>query len=257
MKTVATLLSFAVMFTAALMAPSLALAQEGREFASIGIKTLEFDIAENGERFVFDEMPVHEDLNPPQPAYGNPFVTEGYISPLNTLNGSNGVNPDGSPEFPDKVIGKWTCRGWYIGDGRWSTPAADTSQLPQSLASLVVSQWWRLLIAAEALPEDGIARLPTSVPPFSSSAPRLRLPQLARLQAVLPVHRLLQAERGNKPDQSRAGRVHRRQALAHQRNAFLSIPLFTDHQASQEHAARDPIGPSLRIRHRQGSFDEP
>jgi hypothetical protein len=117
MKTVVTLLSFAVMFTAALMAPSLALAQEGREFASIGIKTLEFDIAENGKRFVFDETPVHEDLNPPQPAYGNPFVTEGYIYPLNTLNGSNGVNPDGSPEFPDKVIGKWTCRGWYIGDG--------------------------------------------------------------------------------------------------------------------------------------------
>jgi hypothetical protein len=21
------------------------------------------------------------------------------------------------PEFPDKVIGDWTCRGWFIGDG--------------------------------------------------------------------------------------------------------------------------------------------
>jgi hypothetical protein len=38
-----------------------------------------------------------------------------------TLNDSNGivVKEDGTvaPEFPDKVIGEWTCRGWFIGNG--------------------------------------------------------------------------------------------------------------------------------------------
>ena len=34
------------------------------------------------------------------PAYGNPFVTEGYLYPSGTLGGSNGVLPDGRPEFP-------------------------------------------------------------------------------------------------------------------------------------------------------------
>jgi hypothetical protein len=131
MKTVATLLSVAVTLIAGMVTARVALAEEEREFAKHGLKVLEFDIAENGKRFVFEETPVHEDLNPPQPAYGNPFVTEGYIYPLNTLNGSNGVKADGSPEFPEKVIGKWTCRGWFIGDGVKTTtgPWVITTQL--------------------------------------------------------------------------------------------------------------------------------
>jgi hypothetical protein len=51
-------------------------------------------------------------------------VTEGYIYPPGTLNGSNRVNPDGTPEFPDKVIGEWTCRGYFIGDGAHTTEGA-------------------------------------------------------------------------------------------------------------------------------------
>jgi hypothetical protein len=131
MTTVANLLSIVVIFTAAMTAPSIVLAEEVGALAKIGVKTLEFDIAENGKRFVFDEAPVHEDLNPPQPAYGNPFITEGYIYPLNTLNGSNGVTPDGASEFPDKLIGKWTCRGWFVGDGvkTASGPWVITTQL--------------------------------------------------------------------------------------------------------------------------------
>jgi hypothetical protein len=27
------------------------------------------------------------------------------------------VNADGSPEFPEKVIGHWSCRGWHVGKG--------------------------------------------------------------------------------------------------------------------------------------------
>jgi hypothetical protein len=41
---------------------------------------------------------VHED---DLPAYGNSFITQGYIYEYGTLNGSNGVLPNGKPEFPD------------------------------------------------------------------------------------------------------------------------------------------------------------
>jgi hypothetical protein len=91
--------------------------QEGATWFSIPIpktKIIWFDVSENAKRFVFDETPLHDDG---APAYGNEFVTEGYIYPFGTLNGTNGVNPDGSPEFPDRVIGRWTCRGWHVGEG--------------------------------------------------------------------------------------------------------------------------------------------
>ncbi len=40
------------------------------------------------------------------------FVIEGYVYPSGTLDASNGINPDGTPEFPDLVIGHWTCQGF-------------------------------------------------------------------------------------------------------------------------------------------------
>jgi hypothetical protein len=77
-----------------------------------------FDVAEDGSRFVFDETPVHEDGFP---AYGGEFVTQGYLYPAGTLTSvsgpGSGVNADGSPEFPDQVVGTWTCYGVHIGDG--------------------------------------------------------------------------------------------------------------------------------------------
>lgn len=84
-------------------------------------RTVEVDIAEDGTRFVFDEAPVFDDG---MPAHGNPFVTQGYIYPAGTLTERNGVNPDGSPEFPDLVIGEWSCRGYFIGDGAHTTEGA-------------------------------------------------------------------------------------------------------------------------------------
>jgi hypothetical protein len=78
----------------------------------------QFEVAENGLRFIFAPQPVHEDG---MPAYGNPFVTEGVLYPVGTLNGSNGVTADGEPEFPEKVIGRWACRGYMIGDGAHTT----------------------------------------------------------------------------------------------------------------------------------------
>ncbi len=83
--------------------------------------TIEVDIAEDGTRFVIDEAPVFDDGFP---AHGNPFVTQGYIYPAGTLTDSNGVNPDGTPEFPDKVIGEWSCSGYFIGDGAHATEGA-------------------------------------------------------------------------------------------------------------------------------------
>jgi hypothetical protein len=85
-------------------------------------RTLEVDVAENGTKFVFDEAPVFPEDK--MPAYGNPFLTQGYIYPAGTLTASNGVKPDGSPEFPDKVLGQWLCRGYFIANGAHTTKGA-------------------------------------------------------------------------------------------------------------------------------------
>ena len=83
--------------------------------------TLRFDVAEDATRFVFSPQPVYEDG---MPKYGNSFVTQGYIYPASTLTDSNGVLADGSPAFPDKVLGQWTCRGWFVGEGMRTTTGA-------------------------------------------------------------------------------------------------------------------------------------
>jgi hypothetical protein len=74
-----------------------------------------FDVAEDLSRFVYAETPRFDDE---MTAYGNAFVTQGYVYPAGTLDGGvEGTLPDGSPAFPDKVIGTWTCDGYYVGDG--------------------------------------------------------------------------------------------------------------------------------------------
>lgn len=84
-------------------------------------KTISFDVAENMNRFVFDKDVAFEDG---MPSHGSSFVTQGYIYPKGTLQNGNGVLADGSPEFPDLVLGQWTCRGWFVGDGAHSTSGA-------------------------------------------------------------------------------------------------------------------------------------
>jgi len=65
-------------------------------------------------RFSADETPAdREGL----PAYGTEYITEGYLYPLGTPYRQQRVHADGSPEFPDKVIGHWSCRGWHVGNG--------------------------------------------------------------------------------------------------------------------------------------------
>ncbi len=80
--------------------------------------TVAVEVAEDATRFSFDEEPVFDDG---LPAYGNGFVTQGYIYPAGTLTCEagvcNGALPDGGPEFPDLVIGEWSCWGTHVGDG--------------------------------------------------------------------------------------------------------------------------------------------
>lgn len=87
--------------------------QDAAEMAAMKV-----EVAEDGNRFVFSKERLFEDG---MPQYGSPFVTQGFIYPEGTLNGSNGVLPNGEPEFPDLVIGEWTCYGWMIGDGAHTT----------------------------------------------------------------------------------------------------------------------------------------
>lgn len=88
------------------------------------------DVAEDHTRFVFDENgPL---LEGGFPDYGNAFVTRGYLYPHGYLQpGDSGVNDDGSPAYPQDVIGEWTCRGVFVGQGfaTLSGPIVETTQL--------------------------------------------------------------------------------------------------------------------------------
>ena len=98
--------------------------------------TLTVEVAETGSRFVPGTTPVDADGNPTR---GNFFITEGYIYESGTLtcadDACDGViydesgNP--SPEFPDAVIGTWTCYGTHTEDGATTTtgPIVVTTQI--------------------------------------------------------------------------------------------------------------------------------
>lgn len=76
-------------------------------------QTLRLEVAEDMNRFAFDQSKTYDDG---LPAHGSGFVTLGYVYPEGTLNGSNGVLEDGSPEFPEAVIGEWICYGYMINE---------------------------------------------------------------------------------------------------------------------------------------------
>ena len=92
----------------------------GKEKPNVNL--IEFDVAEDMTRFAFDPDLTFEDDG--YPAHGSSFVTQGYLYPKGTLDGTNGVNPDGTPEFPEQVIGSWLCYGTFIGDGAHATSGA-------------------------------------------------------------------------------------------------------------------------------------
>jgi len=73
---------------------------------------LAFDVAEDASRFAWAGEPALEDG---RPVGRTPFISQGYIYPEGTLTDSDGVLADGSPEFPDQVLGEWSCYGWFLG----------------------------------------------------------------------------------------------------------------------------------------------
>jgi hypothetical protein len=85
-------------------------------------KTVVVEVAQDMTSAVTAEAPLHDDG---ALAAGNRFIVHGFLYPEGTLNGSNGIivtedaegNTVMEPEFPEKVIGTWTCRGWFIADG--------------------------------------------------------------------------------------------------------------------------------------------
>jgi hypothetical protein len=81
-------------------------------------KVLEFDVSEDMNRFIFDKDVVYEDG---MPADGSSFITRGYLYEAGTLSGEDGVYADGSPQYPDKVIGEWICQGYMINDAGHAT----------------------------------------------------------------------------------------------------------------------------------------
>ncbi len=90
---------------------------ENKEYRSIwhSGKVIEVDVAEDHTRFMFDEAPVFDNGFPKA---GNAFVTHGYIYKKGFFdNNEEGVDEQGAPVWPDQVIGEWTCRGYFVGDG--------------------------------------------------------------------------------------------------------------------------------------------
>ena len=84
-------------------------------------ETVQLEISEDMNQFVFDESKTFDDG---MPAHGSSFVTKGFVYPAGTLDGSNGVNADGTPEFPEAVIGEWLCFGTMINDAAHATGGA-------------------------------------------------------------------------------------------------------------------------------------
>lgn len=117
-KTPVIVLAIAAVIAA--VATSAALARPGNS------ARLHVEVAEIGSRFVFDPDVVDDDGLPTR---GNDFVTEGYVYEEGTLTCTDGVcdgvvyddagNP--APEFPDAVIGTWTCWGTHTEDAATTT----------------------------------------------------------------------------------------------------------------------------------------
>lgn len=92
-------------------------------------EVMQVELAQDMTSFAFTKATTSDPAA--APAFGDPFIIEGYLYPAGTLTESNGINPDGSPEFPEKVIGTWTCIGWFVGEGLATTtgPWAVSTQL--------------------------------------------------------------------------------------------------------------------------------
>lgn len=90
---------------------------------------LKIDVSCDANRFVFQGPSTAAG-----PGYGASFVVQGVIYPEGTFadyGSASGLLANGDPEFPELVLGEWTCRGWFIGDGFATTtgPFVTTTQI--------------------------------------------------------------------------------------------------------------------------------
>jgi len=110
---------------------------------------LRFDVAEDGSRFIWSGDPQ---LLDGMPAGSTPYVTQGYIYPEGTLKATNGVLADGSPEFPDKVLGQWSCWGWRL------APSAHADTAPWLTSHLFNfgSDWGEATLVSEGYSIDDL-----------------------------------------------------------------------------------------------------
>lgn len=88
------------------------LAATGARAAELAQPTFSIDVVADCNRYIEDAS---------RPAMGAYFIQEGVIYRAGTLAahcpGGNGcgLKPDGTPEFPEAVIGKWRCWGSSVG----------------------------------------------------------------------------------------------------------------------------------------------
>ena len=86
-------------------------------------RKLSVDVVADCNRFTSGGV-GHPNANP---KFGDYFMQEGFIYKAGTLakhcagGDGCGLNPDGTPQFPEAVLGKWTCYGSFVGKGGATT----------------------------------------------------------------------------------------------------------------------------------------
>jgi hypothetical protein len=106
------------------------LAASGAEATQRSAPDFSIDVAADCNRYI---------ENAAQPGMGPSFIQEGVIYRPGTLaahcpNGNGcGIRPDGTPEFPDAVIGKWRCWGSFVESKHGGPPLYSTQVYELSL----------------------------------------------------------------------------------------------------------------------------
>ena len=84
-----------------------------------GGRILKFDVAENAKRFIFDDTPLVDNGGPAKrcPATLTNSLPKVTSTPTAPWLPAMGLWPMAAPSFQKKVLGRWTCRGWHVGEG--------------------------------------------------------------------------------------------------------------------------------------------
>ena len=89
-------------------------ADEAIEQITAADGTLRFDVAENATLFAWSGDPELKDGVPGPP---HRLRLPGLHLSRRHADQRQRRLADGSPEFPDKVLGQWSCWGWHVGAG--------------------------------------------------------------------------------------------------------------------------------------------